>query len=304
MRLFRDAFSLPDSARGAVIALGNFDGVHLGHRAIIADAARIAKERGRKLAVMTFEPHPREILAPGAPKIRIYPFRQKARLLAGLGVEQLFALHFTPAFSQLSAEEFITRVLVEGAGAAHVVSGYNFFFGKGRAGDKDLLAGDGRFGFSAHAPVVCESGEPVSSSRIRAHLKDGDIAGAELQLGAPYLLSGHVRGGQKRGRELGTPTANLAFHGLALPRFGVYTVEAEVEGKTHRGVANLGVKPTMGTHAPLLETHLLDFSGDLYGKRLTVRLKDFLREEKKFDNLAQLKEQITHDMRIARERLS
>ena len=305
MRILRDVHSCPLACKGAVIALGNFDGMHLGHQAILAHAKQIAQQTQRPLAAMTFEPHPREFLAPGKPKIRIYPFARKAQLFEDASVGTLFALRFNEAFAKTSAQDFIQQVLHDALAASHVVTGYNFFFGHGRSGDKELLASEGArlgFDFTAHAPVVDEAGEPISSSRIRSALASGDIAGASAQLGRPYVISGHVAHGQKRGRTIGFPTANIRLPQLFLPRFGVYAVRITLEGSTQKyGVANLGIKPSFGGEVPSLETHVFDFSGDIYGTRISVELLDFLRDEQKFPDIATLTAQIEKDAQTARK---
>jgi riboflavin kinase/FMN adenylyltransferase len=308
MRIIRNLSLAPDACKHAVVALGNFDGVHLGHQAILAHAHQLATAQGRPLAAMTFEPHPREFLSGKKERLRIYPFRRKAELLQQAGVDYLFALRFNTAFSQTTAEDFVQQVLHRQLQASHVVTGYNFFFGRGRQGDKDFLTAQANqlgFGYTAHAPVTDAAGETISSSRIRALLQAGNVAQAAKQLGRPYTISNHVTRGDQRGRTLGFPTANLTLSQLFVPHFGVYAVRAHTaEGKTLSAVANLGIRPTYRADAPLLEVHLLDFAGELYGQRLTVELLHFLREEKRFPSKEALQEQLTKDAEHARQWLS
>lgn len=308
MRIIRNLSLAPDACKHAVVALGNFDGVHLGHQAILAHARTLAKAQGKPLAAMTFEPHPREFLGGKKERLRIYPFRRKVELLQQAGADYLFALRFNTEFSQTSAEDFVQQVLHGQLAASHVVTGYNFFFGRGRQGDKDFLAAQAKqlgFGYTAHAPVTDATGEPISSSRIRALLQAGQVAQAAGQLGRPYTISSHVMRGDQRGRTLGFPTANLALSQLFVPQFGVYAVRAHTaDGKVLAAVANLGIRPTYRVQAPLLEVHLLDFAGELYGQRLTVELHHFLREEKHFPSKEALQEQLTTDAEHARQWLS
>jgi len=307
MRIIRDVSVCPEAAKGAIIALGNFDGVHRGHQAILAHAAHLARAEGRALAALTFEPHPREFFAPTAAPIRIYPFRTKAALFSAAGIEQLFALRFDAKLAATSAQDFVTQVLHNHLQVAHVVSGYNFFFGHKRQGDRHFLAQQAQklgFGYTALEPVHDHTHEPVSSSRIRALLASGDVSSAADQLGHSYRIGGIVRQGHKRGREMGFPTANLSLRSLFLPRFGVYAVRAHLAGgQTLAGVANLGINPTFGDTAPVLETYLFDFSGDIYGQRLEVELVDFIREESRFADIGTLRNQISKDADAARELL-
>jgi riboflavin kinase/FMN adenylyltransferase len=298
MQIIRDVSHASSRCKQAVIALGNFDGVHRGHQAILHHAKTIAAERDCPLAAMTFEPHPREFLGSAKDKIRIYPFRRKVQLFKRSGVEHLFALRFNHAFSQMSAQDFVTHILHEQLRAAHIVTGYNFFFGHGRQGDKDFLATQARilgFGYTAHEPVLDDAGQPISSSRIRSSLKEGNTTEAAKQLGRPYAITGHVIHGDKRGSRIGFPTANIHLRDLFLPRFGVYAVRIHTEKNTWLGVANLGIRPTYALPTPMLEVHLFDFSGDLYGQRLEVELLHFIREEKRFDGLDALTAQIHED---------
>ncbi len=312
MRIFRHFKGLPDDVRGAAVAIGNFDGVHLGHRAVIGEAGRIAKAGGLPWAVLTFEPHPTALFRPNSEPFRLTPFRAKARQIAALGVDALIVLRFDRTFASLEAEEFIARVLVDGLAARHVVSGYDFAFGRGRKGDCAMLLKKGAqlgFGFTSLQAVADEGGGALSSTRARQCLKNADPRGAAEILGRPFEIEGRVRPGDRRGRTIGFPTANLGLGSSLRPAAGVYAVRAALsrtDGQDWRsGVANLGRRPTFGGAEDLaLEAHLFDFSGDLYGRMLRVALIDYLRPEKKFDGIESLKAQIAQDGDRARRLLA
>jgi riboflavin kinase/FMN adenylyltransferase len=310
MRLFRHPSELTQDAKGAVAAIGNFDGVHRGHQAVIGAAGGIARAQGRPHAVMTFEPHPRAFFAPSQEPFRLTPLRIKARLIEQLGVDLLFVPHFDQAFAALSAEDFVRQVLVKRIGASHVVVGYDFVFGKGRAGDVGLLSRLGSelgFAVTTVQPVTSESG-PYSSTAVRAALKEGRPAEAAALLGHVWEIEGRVEEGDKRGRTLGFPTANIRLGEYLHPAKGVYAVRAGIDkgGQTEwrDGVANFGSRPTFDKQDLLLEIHLFNFSGDLYGKHLRVTMVDFLRPESRFDGLDALKSQIAQDCTKAKAALS
>ncbi len=308
MRILRQCADVPDQYRGAVAAVGNFDGVHLGHRAVIDSAKRIARDLGRPLTVLTFEPHPREFFAPKAPPFRLTPFRTKAHLLQEIGVDLLLAIPFDRALSLKPADEFVHDVLVAGMAARHVVVGYDFAFGHKRSGNTERLREiAARSGFAVTAVEPAGDGGLVySSTRIRDCLWQGEPRQAADLLGHWWEVEGHVRRGDQRGRRLGFPTANFTVDGYVEPAFGVYAVRVGEEtdrGVVWRdGVANLGRRPTFGKEDTVLEAHLLDFSGDLYGKLLRVAFVDFIRPERKFDGIEALKSQIAADRTVA-ERL-
>jgi len=308
MRIFRHSDSLPDDARGAAVAIGNFDGVHPGHRAVINEAGLIARDEGVPWAVLTFEPHPRQLFTPNQPPFRLTPLRAKAQQIEAMGADLLIVQRFNKAFSEIEAEDFIRDALVRGLGAHHVVSGYDFVFGHNRGGHCDLLLALGEkegFGFTAVSALSDDTGEVYSSTRIRDRLKDADPLGAAKILGRPFELSGRVVHGDNRGRDLGFPTANIQMGRHIRPANGIYAVQALMEGEEgqqwHDGAANIGVRPTFDGDGILLEVFLLDFDADLYGKRLRVRLIDYLREEKKFDGLDPLKAQIALDVEQTRK---
>ena len=308
MRIFRHFDTLLDDARGAAVAIGNFDGVHPGHRAVINEAGLIARDEGVPWAVLTFEPHPRQLFTPNQPPFRLTPLRAKAQQIEAMGADLLIVQRFNKAFSEIEAEDFIRDALVRGLGAHHVVSGYDFVFGHNRGGHCDLLLALGEkegFGFTAVSALSDDTGEVYSSTRIRDRLKDADPLGAAKILGRPFELSGRVVHGDNRGRDLGFPTANIQMGRHIRPANGIYAAQALVEGEEdqqwHDGAANIGVRPTFDGDGILLEVFLLDFDADLYGKRLRVRLIDYLREEKKFDGLDPLKAQIALDVEQTRK---
>lgn len=315
MIIHRHVDRLPPEARRSVAAVGNFDGIHFGHQAVIGEAVRRARAEGAPASVLTFEPHPRRFFQPAAPPFLLTRFRTKARLLAGLGVDRLFVLRFDAALAQRTAEEFIDRVLVDGLHARHVVIGYDFVFGRGRAGNAQLLSarlGSRGIGMTALPPVMALA-EPISisSTSVRNALSAGDPRAAATLLGRPFEIEGRVMRGDARGRTIGFPTANLWLGDYVRPALGVYAVRVAIaEPGGHPltetpswvgGVANLGLRPTFGgLTEPRLEVHLFDYAGDLYGRRLRVALIEFLRPERKFDGIAALKAQIAADADAAR----
>lgn len=312
MQIFRHFDALPAAVRGAAVAVGNFDGVHPGHRAVINEAGVIAKDAGRPWAVLTFEPHPRRLFDPDAPPFRLTPLRAKAREIAGLGVDLLVVQRFDKPFCELPAETFITDVLVKGLGASHVVSGYDFVFGHKRRGNCEMLLAMGKrlgFGFTAVNAVADSVGETYSSTRVRERLAAADPKGAAAVLGRPFELAGRVVAGDKRGKKIGYPTANVRLGSYLRPANGIYAVRAAAENGNDEpswldGVANVGHRPMFPTNEVLLEVYLFDFTGDLYGRRLRVRLVDYLRPERKFDDITALKAQIADDCERARKSLA
>ena len=302
MRIYRHYDALPADARGAAVAIGNFDGVHPGHQTVIHEAGLIAGDMCRPWAVLTFEPHPRAFFTPGSEPFRLTPFRSKARRIAELGADLLIVQRFDKAFSSLPAEDFVNTVLVDGLGAGHVVSGYDFVFGHKRGGNCELLLAMGAkkgFGFTAVNAQTDSSGEAYSSTRVRERLGDADPRGAAAILGRDFEIEGRVARGEARGKSIGFPTANILLGAYLRPALGVYAVRAAIEQENGEiwldGVANIGVRPTFGSDGVVLEVFLFDFDDDLYGKRLRVRLVDFLRPEKKFDGVDDLKAQIAQD---------
>ncbi len=288
------------AAQPTALTVGNFDGVHLGHRAMVDRVARIARERGLSACVMTFEPHPREFFAPDQAPTRLTSLREKLELLAGLGVEQTLVCRFDFDFARITAEEFVERIVVRGLGARYVLVGDDFRFGARRGGDFDLLAAEARrHGFEAERmPSVEVDGVRASSTEVRTRLAAGDMDGAARLLGRPYSITGRVVQGDRLGRELGFPTANVRMQHNRPPVMGIFAVEvAGLGGDPLPGAASLGLRPTVHSGArPVLEVHLLDFSGDIYGRRVQVRFLKKLRDEEKYPDLAALTAAIARDV--------
>ena len=311
MRIFRHHTELPAEARGGVVALGNFDGVHLGHQAVIGTALRVARDARAPCGVMTFEPHPRAVFNPALPPFRLTPFRIKARHIEALGVDYLFMQHFDLHFATYSAERFVEEVLVAGLAVSNVVVGYDYVFGHGRKGNCDLLrelADKHGFSSTCVAPVCGPDHEVYSSTRVRDLLVAGRPAEAARLLGRYWEVEGRVEAGDRRGRTIGFPTVNIRLGEYLHPATGVYAVRAGVDrgGDTVwlDGVANFGNRPTFGGGDVLLETHLFDFDGNLYGQHLRVALVEHLRPETKFAGIDDLKRQIAEDCGRARAVLS
>jgi len=307
MRLFRHHAPLPADATGAVLALGNFDGVHRGHQTVIAAAGVLARTLGAPHGVLTFEPHPRQLFRPDDAPFRLTPLRVKTRELEALGADLLFSLHFDAEFAQRTAENFVDEILVGALAVRHVVVGYDFVFGRGRAGTVEFLRDMGArhgFGVDVVAPVDDGGTEVISSTRIREHLVAGRPGDAARLLGRAWEIDGRVEHGAARGRTIGFPTANVMLADYLRPAAGVYAVrvglERGAETEWHDGVANIGTRPTVGGTDLRLEAHLFDFSGDLYGTHVRVALLDFLRPERKFANFDELKQQIAADAIEAR----
>lgn len=310
MRIIHDYQYVSSDDKGASVAIGNFDGVHLGHQSVIDLARRKAVDLNCPLGVVTFEPHPRQYFAAGAPDFRLMSAAARAHRLEKLGVERLYALNFNAALSSLTAKEFAQDVIKDGFGLKHVVVGADFYFGKGRSGDAEMLremGQDMRFGVTI-APLVTDAMGEYSSTSIRQALSDGLPEDAARMLGHWHRIDGKVVSGDQRGRDLGYPTANLAIDGLHLPKFGVYAVLVDVLEGPHKGhyhgAASIGLRPTFGGDFPNLEVFIFDFSGDIYGVELSVALVGFQRPELKFDTLEALIEQIDEDCVISKKILA
>jgi len=307
IKIIRDFNTINPAYRSAVIALGNFDGVHLGHREILEQCIASAKAYNVPAAVMTFEPHPREFFSQAHERLRLCSLRQKIELMESIGIDTLFLVRFNKTFSSLPAEEFVGDVLHRQLAVKHVVTGYNFAFGKGRGGTTDFLETQAHqfgFGFTACPPVAGAGDQIISSSAIRQLLTAGEVGEAVALLGHPYVIEGKVRKGQQRGRTIGFPTANLSLGRLFKPRYGVYAVRAKIGRGRYNGIANIGIKPTLGGSEPLLEVHVFGLNRELYGERLRVECVAFIRDERKFDSLDALKTQITLDCQQARKMLN
>jgi riboflavin kinase/FMN adenylyltransferase len=297
---------LPDGLRGGVVAIGNFDGVHRGHRYVLDAARSLARAAGQPVVVLTFEPHPRAFFQPALPLFRLTDPASKLRLLAAVPVDGVAVAGFDAGFAALTADQFVQRVLVDWLGAAQIVVGRDFHFGSGRGGSVTTLRSAG----AAHGFVVTEVGalrqvdEPVSSSAIRAALSAGDIGRANALLGHAWFVASEVIHGEKRGRALGYPTANLALLSGTALRFGIYAVKLGIDGRWHDAVASFGRRPTFDNGAPLLEVHVFDFAGSLYGEVVDIAFAGFIRDELKFDGLAPLIAQMDRDSETARAMLA
>ena len=304
MKILHDFQFVSPEDKGATVAIGNFDGVHLGHQAVIAMAREV--EPAAPLGVLTFEPHPREFFAPKAPPFRLMSREARAHRLQKLGVDILLEVNFNAALAAMTPEEFARRVIHEGFGLRHVIVGADFCFGKGRAGAaRDLQAFGQQMGFGVSiAPMVAHAEQRVSSTAIRQALSDAEPRKAAAMLGHWHRIDGPVIGGEQRGRTLGYPTANMPIDGLHPPAFGVYAVLVDIlDGKhagSYHGVASLGVRPMFGENRPNLETFIFDFKGDIYGANLSVALVEHLRGEAKFDSLDALVTQMDADSARAR----
>lgn len=311
MRVFHNPKDVPVEFDGAVFAIGNFDGVHLGHQAVLGAARDHARSQELFFGVLTFEPHPRTVLRPDPQPFRLTPSLIKRRHFEMLGVDLMVEMTFNLALARVPAPSFVEDILVGQLGLAQIVVGWDFCFGKNREGNAVVLREIGtKLGFevSIIRPVSDAEEEVYSSNLIREHLRNGQPASAAALLGHLWEIVGTVEKGEERGRTIGFPTANIALGDYLVPKMGVYAVRAghDAGGDTvwRDGVANIGVRPTVGADAPLLELHLLDFDGDLYGQDWRVALVDFIRPEKKFDGLEALKKQIHADAREARQVLA
>jgi riboflavin kinase/FMN adenylyltransferase len=299
--------AVPERLRGGIVALGNFDGFHAGHQAVVGRAVSRARAEGRPALVATFDPHPVRHFKPDLPPFRLTTLDQRERLFGAAGADAMLVFHFGDELAQVTAPDFVTDYLVSRVGAAGVVTGEDFTFGKGRGGDVDVLKMLGqanRISVDSVAPVA-DGGEPVSSSRIREALEAGDCATAARLLTRPFAILGMVEHGDQRGRTLGYPTANIALGPYLRPRFGVYAVRGRLaDGRVLDGVANLGTRPMFDPPKEWLEPHFFDFDGDLYDQEVEVELIAFLRDEASFDSLDDLKAQIGADAEDARQRLA
>ena len=310
LRIVRHPGSGSTHPRGAVLALGNFDGLHLGHAALIGEARDRARDRGVPAGVLTFEPHPRSVFMPEGEPFRLTPLRVKEREIARLGVDLLFVQHFDAAFAKKSAELFVEEVLVGAVGVTHLVVGHDCTFGNRRRGTPEMLREAGAehgFGVTVIEPVRGADAAVYSSTHIRELLREGRPRDAAAQLGRFWEIDGRVAVGDRRGRTIGFPTVNLGLGEYLRPAFGVYAVRVSgdgaddpFDGRTIDGVANIGLRPTVGTPEPRLEAHLFDIDADLYGRHVRVSLVDFIRPEKKFAGLDALKAQIAEDAARAR----
>jgi riboflavin kinase/FMN adenylyltransferase len=291
---------------GAVVAIGNFDGVHRGHRAVIGAALKRARVLGRKAAALTFTPHPRQFFRPQDGLFLLSSERDKLRLLAATGLDGAVIMKFDAALAATSAQDFIERILVKNLGIGGAAIGFDFHFGHNRAGSPAYLAGQGAVhGFEVDiVPPLEDEGRPVSSGAVRAALTEGKVVEAAELLGAPWFVSGEVIHGEKRGRDLGFPTANIRLDPHCGLKHGIYAVRMAVDGVLRDGVASFGRRPTFDNGAPLLEVFLFDFSGDLYGKTVDVAFIGWIRSEQKFESIEALKRHMDNDAAQAKDALA
>lgn len=293
--------------KGVVAALGNFDGVHIGHQKLFECVKDLAAEHGAPSGAVVFDPHPRRFFRPDDPPFLLSQPDDRDCFIRECGLVHVFRLGFNRELASMSPEAFVQDVLKQRLGLAGVVTGDEFRFGAGRAGDSDVLTKLCRqsgISYRAVTPITAEMvDEKIGSSGVRDALKRGDVKAACQMLARPWQVTGQVEVGQRIGRTIGFPTANIRLGDVIHPRNGVYAVRVKIDGEAQyrQGVANFGRKPTLGDHAPLLETHILDFDGDLYDRRLEIAFIDFLRDERKFDGLDSLKAQITNDRDAARQ---
>ncbi len=292
---------VPENAQtSTVLTIGNFDGLHRGHQALLARLTATARSIGLPSALLTFEPHPREFFTPDQAPARLTSLREKLSLIERCGVDKVYVCRFNEALASLSAAEFVSRILVQGLSVKHLIIGDDFRFGRGRSGDFEMLqqaSETHRFGIEA-MPTIDWEGERVSSSAVRETLESGDIEHAARLLGRPYCIAGRVVAGNQIGRELGFPTANVQLKRKRLPLAGIFAVSVSgVAGTALPGAASLGVRPTLGDCLkPVLEVHLLDFDRPIYGAHVTVNFLHKLRDEAKFEGLDALKAQIARDV--------
>lgn len=306
MDVVRDLRNVPGDCQNAVLAIGNFDGVHRGHQALLADAKDLAEGLSSRVGVMVFEPHPRAYFQPNEPHFRLTSLDEKLRLLEHYGVDFTVVVPFDQSLANLSAEDFCKRILAEALKVRHVVIGYNFYFGKNRGGSPEFLKDCGkRLGFKATiVAAVAEDGAIFSSTEIRLKLAQGDVTGAAHVLGRWWRVTGPVVGGAHRGTGLGFPTANIPMPKGTAIAHGIYAVRTRIGGEIHDGAAYLGTRPTFDDGKPVLEVFLFDFDGDIYGQDMTVEFIGFIRPDRKFDTPEALIAQMDLDCAQARDLLA
>ena len=304
MELIRGLHNLRPRHQGCVATVGAFDGVHYGHQVVLKQLTDKAQSMGLPSAVVIFEPLPREYFAPDVSPARLMSFHEKLQMFRDLKIDRLLLIRFNASLSEMTAKQFVQQVFLKGLGARHIIVGDDLHFGRKRGGDIDLLREMGEiYDFDVEAASTCSvEGERISSTRIRKTLEDNDFQLAEQLLGRPYSISGRVVIGKQLGRQIGAPTANVELKRLRAPMAGVYAVDVDIDGITHQGVANVGTRPTIDDNLKaILEVHLLDFSSDIYGKKINVIFRKKLRDEVKFESLGALKEQIQRDFEIGRQ---
>lgn len=306
MKIYSALSDIPPSAKGAVIVIGNFDGIHQGHQALLNAAQKIAKAENKAVGVLTFEPHPRRLFQPAQPPGRLTPAPLKAQQLEARGVDYLFSLGFDWEFASQSAEDFVQNILIEGLNAAHIIIGFNFCFGQMRKGNADTIEKAG-LPVSVIHPIEDKHGDVISSSRIRQYLRDGDIDQANKLLGWPWEMQGTIFRGDRRGHELGYPTANVLLADTIHPAYGIYACTVQIEGEDEwlKAATNIGIRPMFEVPEGQVEAHILDFPDrDIYDKILRVRPIKRLRGEAKFNSLDDLIAQMEKDCALTREILA
>lgn len=299
--------TLPKELRGGIVAIGNFDGIHRGHQTVLRESIELASQSSRPALMMTFEPHPRTFFRPETPVFRLNTLEQKRLIAHALGLDGVLCLPFTRQFANQSASAFVSKTLVDNLDVHHVVTGFDFHFGKGREGTPEYLKNAGyehNFGVDLVSMYSDSSDETISSSCIRSALRDGNVKEASRLLGYRWFVSGEVQHGEKRGRELGFPTANICLSSDCELRFGIYAVTLTMlNGSMHNGVASYGRRPTFDNGAPLLEIFVFDFDQDLYGQNVHITFHDWIRGEVKFDNTAALVAQMNTDCELGQQLL-
>ena len=297
MRFFHSWQKIPPAYQNAVIAIGNFDGFHKGHRAVVEQAVKIAQQKNQPVLLMTFEPHPSGFFRPGGRTFRITPIRSKVRAISRLPIDAFCVFLFDKHFSEMSPDEFVENVLIKGLHASHIVVGEDYGFGRNRTGDVAYMRRKyPDLPVTAVKKLRDQSGEIISSSRIRAFLRDGAVERAAELMEHPFEIEGYVIHGKQVGRQLGFPTINIVPADSILPKLGVYAASVEIDDVSYKAMAYIGHRPTIGGSTVLLEAHILDFDGDLYGRRLRVRLLSFIRPENVFQSVDDLKKQIMNDL--------
>ena len=305
MELVRGLVNITEQHKNCVLTIGNFDGVHIGHQSVLNKLKQVAQERGVPSAVMLFEPQPQEVFLKDNASARVLTFRDKYEKLSQFGIERLICIRFNPEFASWQAKDFIQELLVRRLGVQHLIVGDDFKFGSKRQGDFALLKqGAAEFGFSVEdSQTLMYSNERASSTEVRRYLSESRFECAKDLLGEPFRFHGKVIHGEKNGRKFGFPTANIAVKRNVLPIKGVFAVKAIVEGQEVLGVANIGNKPTLNGIKPILEVHLFDFKKDIYGQRLSIEPLLKIRDEKKFESVDQLIQQIEADVKTAKAAL-
>lgn len=313
MQIVRSYKNIPEYATNTVLALGNFDGIHLGHTELLKQTIKVAKEKKLKSALISFEPHPLQTLH-DTKNIRIFSLQDKIKFVKNSGIDILFLFRFTGSFAAMTAEEFLTQILVNNLRANHIVIGYDFIFGKNRSGNGEYLKKNSiihNYGFTKILPHKCETDNVIySSTEIRKYLKEGKLQKVRKFLGKNYSITGRVIRGKNLGSKIGYATANIALNDLFRPKFGVYAVKIHIinqfiENKSgYDGVANIGIRPTFTGNEEFLEVHIFNFSKNIYGAKLLIEFISFIREEKKFNNVEELKIQINKDCKESIKLLS